>query len=234
MITGITGQDGAYLAELLLDKGYEVHGIKRRASSFNTDRIDHLYQDPHAAGSQAVPALRRPDRCHQPDPHRAAGPARRDLQSGGAEPRRGVVRDAGVHRQCRCARDAAHAGGDPHARAGRKDALLPGLDLGDVRQGAGDAAARDHAVLSALALWRGQALRLLDHGELPRGLRHVRLQRHPVQPRIADPRRDLRDAQDHARPGAHPRRSATSACTSAISMRSATGAMRATTCGRNG
>ena len=47
LITGVTGQDGAYLAELLLDKGYEVHGIKRRASLFNTDRIDHLYQDPH-------------------------------------------------------------------------------------------------------------------------------------------------------------------------------------------
>lgn len=47
LITGITGQDGAYLAELLLKKGYEVHGIKRRASLFNTDRIDHLYQDPH-------------------------------------------------------------------------------------------------------------------------------------------------------------------------------------------
>jgi GDPmannose 4,6-dehydratase len=47
LISGITGQDGAYLAEFLLEKGYEVHGIKRRASSFNTDRIDHLYQDPH-------------------------------------------------------------------------------------------------------------------------------------------------------------------------------------------
>ncbi|MCL2024309.1 MAG: GDP-mannose 4,6-dehydratase [Coriobacteriia bacterium] len=47
LITGITGQDGAYLAEFLLDKGYEVHGIKRRSSSFNTQRIDHLYQDPH-------------------------------------------------------------------------------------------------------------------------------------------------------------------------------------------
>ena len=47
LITGITGQDGAYLAELLLDKDYEVHGIKRRSSLFNTDRIDHLYQDPH-------------------------------------------------------------------------------------------------------------------------------------------------------------------------------------------
>jgi GDPmannose 4,6-dehydratase len=49
LITGITGQDGAYLAELLLNKGYVVHGIKRRASLFNTDRIDHLYQDPHVA-----------------------------------------------------------------------------------------------------------------------------------------------------------------------------------------
>lgn len=47
LITGITGQDGAYLAEFLLDKGYVVHGLKRRASSFNTERIDHLYQDPH-------------------------------------------------------------------------------------------------------------------------------------------------------------------------------------------
>lgn len=47
LITGITGQDGSYLAELLLEKGYIVHGIKRRSSSFNTERIDHLYQDPH-------------------------------------------------------------------------------------------------------------------------------------------------------------------------------------------
>jgi len=47
LITGITGQDGAYLAEFLLKKGYKVHGLKRRSSLFNTDRIDHLYQDPH-------------------------------------------------------------------------------------------------------------------------------------------------------------------------------------------
>ena len=47
IITGITGQDGSYLAELLLKKGYEVHGLIRRSSTFNTDRIDHIYQDPH-------------------------------------------------------------------------------------------------------------------------------------------------------------------------------------------
>ncbi len=63
LITGVTGQDGAYLAEFLLGKGYEVHGIKRRSSSFNTGRIEHLYQDPHEPERAAVPALRRPDRC---------------------------------------------------------------------------------------------------------------------------------------------------------------------------
>ena len=50
LITGITGQDGSYLAEFLLSKGYEVHGIIRRASTFNTGRIDHIYQDPHQQG----------------------------------------------------------------------------------------------------------------------------------------------------------------------------------------
>ena len=54
LITGITGQDGSYLAELLIDKGYEVHGIKRRASLFNTDRIDHLYEDPHEENRQLL------------------------------------------------------------------------------------------------------------------------------------------------------------------------------------
>src|SRR5688572_6853877 len=52
LITGVTGQDGAYLTEFLLQKGYEVHGIKRRSSLFNTDRIDHIYQDPHEKGAR--------------------------------------------------------------------------------------------------------------------------------------------------------------------------------------
>ena len=54
LITGVTGQDGSYLAELLLEKGYLVHGIKRRASSFNTQRIDHIYEDPHLENSNFV------------------------------------------------------------------------------------------------------------------------------------------------------------------------------------
>ena len=52
LITGITGQDGSYLAELLLSKGYEVHGLIRRSSTFNTSRIDHLYKDPHESNSK--------------------------------------------------------------------------------------------------------------------------------------------------------------------------------------
>ena len=54
LITGITGQDGSYLAELLLDKGYEVHGLIRRSSCFTTGRIDHLYHDPHERGRPAL------------------------------------------------------------------------------------------------------------------------------------------------------------------------------------
>ena len=54
LITGVTGQDGSYLAELLLEKGYEVHGIKRRASLLNTQRIDHIYQDPHIDNARFI------------------------------------------------------------------------------------------------------------------------------------------------------------------------------------
>src|SRR6266487_4647153 len=79
LITGITGQDGSYLTELLLSKGYEVHGIVRRSSSFNTERIDHLYRDPHESGVrlhlhhgdlnaasslQAIVALAQPDEVY--------------------------------------------------------------------------------------------------------------------------------------------------------------------------
>ena len=85
LITGVTGQDGAYLAEYLLRLGYTVHGIKRRSSSFNTARVDHLYHDRHEAC--AVPAaLWRYDRLDQPDPPDAADQPDRDLQPRRPEP----------------------------------------------------------------------------------------------------------------------------------------------------
>ena len=105
---------------------------------------------------------------------------------------------------CRCARHAAAARGDPHPAGSRRRRASTRRRrsemFGKVQE---TPQTRDDAVLSALALRRGQGLRLLDHGELPRGLRAVRLQRHPVQSRVAAARRDVRHAQDHARPGAH-------------------------------
>ena len=63
LITGINGQDGSYLTELLLEKDYEVHGIIRRASTFNTGRINHVYQDPHDAGARLFLHYGDPTRC---------------------------------------------------------------------------------------------------------------------------------------------------------------------------
>ena len=203
LITGVTGQDGAYLAELLLDKGYEVHGIKRRASLFNTDRIDHLYQDPHVEHQRFT--LHYGDLTDSTNLIRIIQQVQPDeiYNLAAHEPRGGELRDARVHGQCRRHRHAAHPGGHPHPRPGEEDALLPGQHQRALRPGAGDAADGDHALLPAQPLRGGQALRLLDHGQLPRGLRPVRLQRHPVQPREPAARRDLRHAQDHARDGAH-------------------------------
>ena len=96
------------------------------------------------------------------------------------------------------------------------------------------AADRDHAVPSAQPLRGRQGGRVLGHGQLPRGVRHVRRQRHPLQPRVAPPRRDLRDAQDHPRRWRASRRACRTSSTSATSTRSATGASPATTSRRCG
>ncbi len=78
LVTGITGQDGSYLAEFLLDKGYEVHGIIRRSSTFNTDRIDHLYRDPHETGVRLFNCITAisPTRWPEPPPRQARSPTR--------------------------------------------------------------------------------------------------------------------------------------------------------------
>ena len=181
LITGVTGQDGAYLAGISARP--RLHRAWHQAALVLVQHRAHRSSLRGSARRQrAVPAaLRRHDGFDQSDPADAADQADRDLQSRGPKPCRGQLREPGIYRQCRCDRRAAAAGGDPHSRHGEGDAVLSGLHLRTVRPGAGSAAEGNHAVLSALALWRRQALRLLDHGELPRGLRHVRLQRHPVQ-----------------------------------------------------
>ncbi|MGY4464030.1 hypothetical protein ACVWYI_008043 [Bradyrhizobium sp. LB13.1] len=174
LITGVTGQDGAYLAEHLLSLGYVVHGIKRRSSSFNTARVDHLYQDPHLGDvpflmhygdmTDSTNVIRLVQQIRPTEIYNLA--AQSHVAVSFESPR--------IHRQCRWDRRTAAARGDPHPRPGEGDPVLPGLDLRALRPRSGDPAEGDHAVLSALALWRGEALRLLDHGELPRSLRHVR------------------------------------------------------------
>ena len=199
LITGITGQDGSYLAELLLDKGYEVHGLIRRSSSFNTGRIDHLYRDPHEADDAPLPPLRRPDRRVVADRHAAtrSSPTRSTTSA-----RRAT---SGSASRCRSSPPRPPAMGTLRlleaVRARRlADPLLPGRQQRDVRQGRSRRPqTRDDAVPPAQPVRRRQGLRPLDDGPLPRGLRPLRLQRHPLQPRVAAPRRDVRHAQDHAR-----------------------------------
>src|SRR3984957_15726869 len=198
LITGATGQDGAYLAELLLSKGYVVHGIKRRSSSFNTARVDRLYQDPHGAGvrfflhygdmtdstnliriiqevqpteiynlaaqSHVRVSFETPEYTANAD---ALGTLRlleavrilkleqkvRFYQASTSE-LYGKVQEVPQRETTpfypRSDRHAAAPRGDPHPKARGQSAVLPGLDLGALRQGPGGAAARDHSVLSAL------------------------------------------------------------------------------------
>ena len=98
-ITGVTGQDGAYLSRLLLSKGYEVHGVKRRSSSFNTGRVDDIYADPHFRIDEFLSALWRPDGFDRSDLPPAGDKSGRDLQSRRAKPRAGLLRDPGIHSQ---------------------------------------------------------------------------------------------------------------------------------------
>jgi GDPmannose 4,6-dehydratase len=95
LITGVTGQDGSYLAELLLEKGYEVYGMVRRSSSFNTERLDRIYQDPHVP-TTAAPVYGDLDDASSLN-RASARSARRDLQPGRAEPRPRQLRRPGVH-----------------------------------------------------------------------------------------------------------------------------------------
>jgi GDPmannose 4,6-dehydratase len=116
LITGVTGQDDAHLAEFLLSKGYIVHSVKRRSSSFNTDRIDHLVHDPHEQGVSIYLHYGDVTDANQSHPYHSGNAARRDLQSGRTIARAGLVRGAGIYCQCRWVGDVAPARGDPHPR----------------------------------------------------------------------------------------------------------------------
>jgi GDP-mannose 4,6 dehydratase len=165
LITGITGQDGSYLAELLLDKGYEVHGVIRRASTFNTERINHLYQDPHINGvrlflhygdiadsTNLIKLLYR----IQPD----------EIYHLAAQSHVRVSFDIPEYTG-----DVSGLGTSPnpgsYSRNRLKEQILPGEQFGNVWQSAGGAAARNRSVLSAQSVRSGKSLRALGNRELP-------------------------------------------------------------------
>jgi len=198
LITGVTGQDGAYLAKFLLDKGYQVHGIRRRASMFNTGRIEHLVHDPHEPGPRFElhyadltdsTSLIRVIEQVQPDElynwlRKAMWPFRRGAR---------------VHGQHRRPGSFAAAGSDPDSRAPAQDPLLPGFDVGAVRAGA-----RDTSAAKRPRFTRAVPTELPSY--TPTGSRSiiakhttVRLQRDLVQPRIALRGETFVTAQDHAR-----------------------------------
>ena len=179
LITGITGQDGSYLADLLLTKGYEVHGLIRRASTFNTERIEHLYRDPHDEDVRLwlhygdltdASQLSRLVRQVQPDEIYNMAAQSHVRVSFDQPEYTGNTTGLGVTRLLEAIRET---GGDP---------AVPSLILGDVRQRSRTSIGGD-AIPSAFAVRGGQVVRALDGSKLSRGLWPLRRLWNPVQPR---------------------------------------------------
>ena len=155
LLTGVTGQDGAYLAEFLLEKGYEVHGVKRRASSFNTDRIDHLYRDPHEEGrrmilhygdlTDATNLIRIVQEVQPQEIYNLAAQSHVAVSFETAE----YTANADALGTLRLLEAVRICGLTKSTR------FYQASSLGDVRQGRGNAAERNDAVLSALTVRGG-------------------------------------------------------------------------------
>ena len=194
LITGITGQDGSYLADLLIAKGYEVHGIIRRASTFNTARIDHLYQDPHVNGVRLF--------LHYGDLSDAVHLTKLlyDLQPD-------EVYNLGAQSHVRVSFDIPEYTADVTGvgtirilEAIRESGVKPRFYQASSSEMYGKV---HDAVLAAQSLWLRQGVRLLGDGELPRELRTFCRQRHSFQPREPAAGRNFRHAENFPRGGGH-------------------------------
>ena len=227
LITGITGQDGSYLAELLLAKGYVVHGIKRRSSSFNTGRIDHLYQDRHDPDVRFF--LHYGDLTDATNLIRILAEVKPDeIYNLGAQSHVAVSFETPEYTANSDAhRHAAPAGGDPHPRHGedRRASTRPRPRelYGKVQAVPQDETTpfyprSPYAVAKLYAYW------ITVNYREAYGM-HAS-QRHPVQPR--EPAAAARPSSPARSPARSPRSSwgCRTASSSATSMRSATGAMR--------
>ncbi len=179
LITGITGQDGSYLSELLLEKGYQVHGIIRRTSTFNTDRIDHIYTDPHQPDTKLFlhygdltdgTTLRRILEQVQPV----------EVYNLGAQSHVRVSFDApeytvdavgvGVLRLLEAIRDYQKRTGIKNRH---RSPFLSSRFLGNVRESHGSSPKRNHAILSPQSLRLCESLRSLANGQLSGILRLI-------------------------------------------------------------
>ena len=179
LITGITGQDGAYLTEFLIKKGYTVHGIKRRSSMFNTDRIDHLYQDPHVENRNLI--LHYGDLTDSLNLTRIIGEVQPDeIYNLAAMSHVKVSFDTPEY--------TANADGLGVLRILEAVRLLnlipktriPGIYIRVVWLGARGAAEGDYSFLSEKPLCGSETIRLLDYGELQGSLSYARFQWHLV------------------------------------------------------
>jgi GDPmannose 4,6-dehydratase len=199
LVTGITGQDGSYLAELLLSKGYEVHGTVRRSSSFNTARIDHLYRDPHEGDTRLflhfvdlndpISMVRLIQSVQPEEIYNLA--AQSHVAVSFEEPEYTANSDAlGALRILEAIRILGLEKKTRFYQASTSELFGKVQEIPQTERPPPSTRA---------PLTRSPNLRLLDHRQLPRGLRHLRLQRPPLQPRVAHPRRDLCHPQDHPR-----------------------------------
>ncbi len=216
LITGITGQDGSYLAELLISKGYEVHGIIRRSSSFNTGRIAHLYDDPNSHsegrmhlhygdlidGTNLVKIINE----HRPSEiYNLAAQSHVKVSFDVAEYTAevdgvGTLRLLDAIKTCGLEKSVKFYQVYKTTLISRVFSTMnqTGFHVRAVRKSSRSAPDRKDPLLPPIPIRSGKALRVLERGQLQGGLQHVRRQRYPVQPRESQARRNLCDAQDHA------------------------------------
>jgi hypothetical protein len=186
LITGVTGQDDAHLAEFLLSKGYIVHSVKRRSSSFNTDRIDHLVHDPHDQGvsfylhygdvTDATNLIRIIQETQPDEIYNLAAQSHVRSRSR----RRNILPMPMGWGRCACSRRSAFSA----ARATPASIRLPPPSCSERRRRSRKR--RPRCFIRALAT-RRKAPCPLDQGQLSRGPWHARLERHLVQSREPDP-----------------------------------------------
>ena len=181
LITGVTGQDGSYLTRFLLSKGYEVHGIIRRSSLFNTDRIDELYHDPHVGGSKLTlhygdlgdgSVLRHILDKVEPNEVYNLGAQSHVKVSFDIPEYTGDIDALGTLRLLEAVRD--------HVRQHNRQVRYYQAGSSEMFGAIAAPTERKHTLLSAQPLRRQQGCRPLVRGQLSRGLRSVRLQRHFV------------------------------------------------------